>query len=60
MPYREHVGNTSVSMARTRIEYGGCSVTMRCRRGGEMGSRANWTIDLQLPGERRQTVAQSA
>ena len=31
MPWREHVGSTSASTARTRIEYGGCSVTKRCR-----------------------------
>ena len=30
MPWRAHVGRTSASTARTRIEYGGCSVTNRC------------------------------
>ena len=31
MPWRGQVGRTSASTARTRIEYGGCSVTKRCR-----------------------------
>ena len=31
IPYRAHVGRTSFSMPRVRIEYGGCSVTNRSR-----------------------------
>ena len=31
MPYRWQVGSTSASTPRTRIEYGGCSVTNRSR-----------------------------
>ena len=32
IPWRAHVGRTSASIPRTRIEYGGCSHTKRCRR----------------------------
>jgi hypothetical protein len=32
IPYFAQVGSTSASIARVRIEYGGCSLTNRCRR----------------------------
>src|SRR4051812_50017735 len=47
MSWRWQVGRTSVSIARTRIEYGGCSVTKRCRRR----SRAvHWASTIRLAG----------
>ena len=52
MPYFWHIGSTSFSMLRTRMEYGGCSVTKRSRArrsATHCASTISWAGKVELP-----------
>ena len=60
MPFRSVVGRTSASMPRTRIEYGGCSVTNRSRfRSREIhcASTIWWDPEYDEDGDRHRPGA---
>ena len=52
MPYFWHIGSTSFSIPRTRMEYGGCSVTKRSRArrsATHWASTISWAGKVELP-----------
>ena len=52
MPYFWHIGSTSFSIPRTRMEYGGCSVTKRSRErrsATHWASTISWAGNVELP-----------